>query len=86
PRPAYDDLVQGAALVAGLYARATDGEPRYAPMAIADRIAGLMMANAINGALFWRERTGEGQLVEVPMFETMLTFVLGDHLTGRTFD
>jgi crotonobetainyl-CoA:carnitine CoA-transferase CaiB-like acyl-CoA transferase len=86
PRPAYDDLMQGAALIAGLHARATGDEPRYAPLAMADRITGLMMANAINGALLWRERHGEGQLVEVPMFETMLTFVLGDHLTGKAFD
>ncbi len=86
PRPAYDDLMQGAALIAGLHARATGGEPRYAPLAMADRITGLMMANAINGALYHRERTGEGQLVEVPMFETMLTFVLGDHITGKAFD
>jgi crotonobetainyl-CoA:carnitine CoA-transferase CaiB-like acyl-CoA transferase len=86
PRPAYDDLMQGAALIAGLYARATDGEPRYAPHAMADRITGLMMANAINAALLWRERHGEGQLVEVPMFETMLTFVLGDHLGGKVYE
>jgi crotonobetainyl-CoA:carnitine CoA-transferase CaiB-like acyl-CoA transferase len=86
PKPAYDDLMQGAALIAGLFARATDGEPRYAPLAMADRITGLMMANAINGALLWRERHGEGQLVEVPMFETMLTFVLGDHLGGKVYD
>lgn len=86
PRPAYDDLMQGAALIAGLHARATGGEPRYAPVAMADRITGLMAANAINAALLHRERTGEGQLVEVPMFETMVSFVLGDHLTGKTFD
>ncbi|MBX9699078.1 MAG: CoA transferase [Acetobacteraceae bacterium] len=86
PRPAYDDLMQGAALIAGLSARATGGEPRYAPIALADRVTGLMMANAISAALFHRERTGEGQRVEVPMFETMVSFVLGDHITGRAFD
>ncbi|MBY0331212.1 MAG: CoA transferase [Acetobacteraceae bacterium] len=85
-RPAYDDLMQGAALIAGLHARATGGEPRYAPIAMADRITGLMASNAINGALLHRERSGEGQLVEIPMFETMVSFVLGDHLTGKTFD
>ena len=86
PRPAYDDLMQGAALIAGLHARATEGEPRYAPLAMADRITGLMMANAINGALYWRERHGEGQFIEVPMFETMLSFVLGDHLGGKVYE
>ncbi len=86
PRPAYDDLMQGAALLASLSARATGGEPRYAPHAVADRVTGLMMANAINAALVWRERHGAGQLVEVPMFETMLSFVLGDHLGGKVYE
>ena len=86
PRPAYDDLMQGAALIAGLNARVGNGEPRYVPLAMADRITGLMAASAINAALVHQVRSGEGQLVEVPMFETMLNFVLGDHLGGRVFD
>lgn len=86
PRPAYDDLMQGAALIAGLNARVTGGEPRYVPLAMADRITGLMAASAVNAALVHQARTGEGQLVEVPMFETMVGFVLGDHLGGRVFD
>jgi crotonobetainyl-CoA:carnitine CoA-transferase CaiB-like acyl-CoA transferase len=86
PRPAYDDLMQGAALIAGLYARANDGEPRYAPLAMADRITGLMAVGAINAALFHRARCGEGQLVEIPMFETMVAFVLGDHMGGKVYD
>jgi crotonobetainyl-CoA:carnitine CoA-transferase CaiB-like acyl-CoA transferase len=53
---------------------------------MADRITGLAAFGAINAALFHRERSGEGQRVEVPMFETMLNFVLGDHLGGKVFD
>ncbi|MDO9709479.1 CaiB/BaiF CoA transferase family protein [Paracraurococcus lichenis] len=86
PRPAYDDLMQGAALIAALNARVNGGEPRYVPLAMADRITGLMAASAINAALVHQARTGEGQLVQVPMFETMLNFVLGDHLGGKVFD
>jgi len=86
PRPAYDDLMQGAAVLASLNGRVGDGTPRYVPLAMVDRITGLVAANAITAALLHRERTGEGQLVEVPMFESMLTFVLGDHLGGKVFD
>jgi crotonobetainyl-CoA:carnitine CoA-transferase CaiB-like acyl-CoA transferase len=86
PRPAYDDLMQGGALVAALNAQVNGGEPRYVPLAMVDRITGLAAVGAINAALVYRERAGEGQLVEVPMFETMLTFVLGDHLGGKVFD
>ena len=53
---------------------------------MADRITGLAAVGAVNAALLHRERTGEGQRVEVPMFETMAGFVLGDHLGGRVFD
>ena len=85
-RPAYDDLMQGGAVLASLMARVGNGEPRYVPSAMVDRITGLAAVGAINAALVHRERSGEGQLVEVPMFETMLTFVLGDHLGGKVFD
>ncbi|GGC49720.1 CoA transferase [Siccirubricoccus deserti] len=86
PRPAYDDLMQGATTIAAMNARVGNGEPRYVPLAMADRITGLAAFGAINAALFHRERSGEGQLVEVPMFEMMLNFVLGDHLGGKVFD
>ena len=86
-QPAYDDLMQGATGIAVLNGRGgEDGTPRYVPLAMADRITGLAAVGAINAALLHRERTGEGQRVEVPMFETVAGFVLGDHLGGRVFD
>jgi crotonobetainyl-CoA:carnitine CoA-transferase CaiB-like acyl-CoA transferase len=83
-QPAYDDVIQGQAGVAALMAQ-TAGEPRYAPMILADKTCALAAANAISAALFARERTGRGQFVEIPMFETMVAFVLTEHLFGHTF-
>ncbi len=80
----YDDLMQAASGISGLF-RAVDGAPRYAPINICDRTVGLYVANAITAALFHRERTGEGQEIEVPMFETMAQFVLADHMGGHAF-
>jgi crotonobetainyl-CoA:carnitine CoA-transferase CaiB-like acyl-CoA transferase len=60
--------------------------PRYVPNAMVDRIVGTSAANAVTAALYFRERTGKGQRVDVPMFETMTQFVLGDHMSGHTFD
>jgi crotonobetainyl-CoA:carnitine CoA-transferase CaiB-like acyl-CoA transferase len=85
-KPAYDDLIQGASVMSSLIARAGDGTPRYAPTAIADRVVGLAAVGAICATLVDRERTGLGQRVDIPMFETMVGFVLGDHLGGLTFD
>ena len=84
-RPAYDDLIQGLTALPALTGKIT-GEPRYSPATMADRIVGLNAIHAILAALFHRERTGEGQAIEIPMFETMAQFVLGDHMAGRSFE
>jgi crotonobetainyl-CoA:carnitine CoA-transferase CaiB-like acyl-CoA transferase len=85
-KPAYDDLIQGAVGIPALSVLAGGDKPRYAPSPLADRICGLAAVNAVTAALFWRERTGEGQSVEVPMFETMAQFTLSDHMCGETFE
>jgi crotonobetainyl-CoA:carnitine CoA-transferase CaiB-like acyl-CoA transferase len=83
-KPVYDDLMQAASGIAGLF-RAVDGAPRYAPINVCDRVVGLYVANAISSALYHRAMTGEGQAIEVPMFETMAQFVLADHMGGCAF-
>lgn len=85
-KPAYDDLIQGMSGIAAITRDAWGGEPRYMPSTIADRTTGLYMANAISAALVQRERSGKGQSVQVPMFEVMAEYVLGDHLGGLVFD
>ncbi len=85
-KPAYDDLIQGAVGLASLPQRVGGGEPRYVPSAIVDRAVGLAAVNAVTAALFCRERTGQGQSIEVPMFETMAHLILGDHLYGHAFE
>jgi crotonobetainyl-CoA:carnitine CoA-transferase CaiB-like acyl-CoA transferase len=84
-RPAYDDLIQGGACISHGFERA-GRPPSYVPAAAADRIVGLAAVNAILAALVERGTSGTGQKIEVPMFETMLSMILGDHLGGLTFD
>ena len=84
--PAFDDLIQGLVTVPWLAHKADGGEPKYAPTAIVDRGVGLWAVGQINGALFHRMRTGEGQRIDMPMFEMMASFVLGDHLAGAAFE
>jgi crotonobetainyl-CoA:carnitine CoA-transferase CaiB-like acyl-CoA transferase len=85
-KPAYDDLIQGLCALPAIAARAGGQEPRYVPLTLVDRIVGINAAHAILAAILRRDRIGEGQSVELPMFETMAQFVLGDHLGGRSFD
>jgi crotonobetainyl-CoA:carnitine CoA-transferase CaiB-like acyl-CoA transferase len=85
-KPAYDDLIQGASTIPTLIAAAGDGTPRYVPITMADRVVGLMAVNAILGGLMHQQRTGVGQRIDIPMFESMTDFVLIDHLGGLTYD
>ena len=84
-QPAFDDIIQAGAGVSGLFVRAGHSEPVFVPMTMADRITGLTAAHATLAALLMRERTGIGQSIEVPMFETLVQTVLGDHLNGKAF-
>jgi len=84
-RPAYDDLIQGAAALPHLIARASGDIPRYVPTAVADRVVGLTAVSAILAALLARATSGRGERIDIPMFETMAGFVLGDHLGGLSF-
>jgi crotonobetainyl-CoA:carnitine CoA-transferase CaiB-like acyl-CoA transferase len=85
--PAYDDLIQAQSGLADLLNR-TDGveTPRYLPSLVADKVSGLFMTQAVLAALFHRQRTGEGQFVEVPMFECVTSFNLAEHMFGHVYD
>ncbi|MGB3067295.1 MAG: CoA transferase [Ottowia sp.] len=85
-RPAFDDIIQGAAGVAGLFTRSGHAQPLFIPWNVADRMTGITAVNAALAALILRGRTGHGQEIEVPMFETIVQMVLGDHLAGRSFE
>jgi len=84
--PAYDDLIQSASGMADILPR-TDGNPtpRILPTLVADKVSGLFMAQAVTAALLHRARTGEGQFVEVPMFECVTSFLLVEHLYDQAY-
>jgi len=84
-RAAYDDVIQAGSGQAWLGGQ-LHGEPEYVPALIADKVGGLTIAQAVLAALLHRERTGQGQLVEVPMFETMVAFNLIEHARGHALD
>ena len=83
--PTYDSVVQGVTGMAGLFLQ-RDGQPNYVPMLICDHVAGEISAGAILAAIVERNISGNGCSIEVPMFETMATFVLQEHLAQQSFD
>ena len=83
--PSYDDVAQANSGLASLQS-VVAGEPRYIPSIIADKVSALHAAFAVSIALVHRERTGRGQLVSVPMMETMVAFNTVEHLWGAVFE
>lgn len=91
-RPAFDDVIQAMCGMAALQGRQGEergesdaGDPRYVNTIFADKTVGCVVAYAVAMALYERERSGRGQAIEVPMFETMVSFTLIEHLAGETF-
>jgi crotonobetainyl-CoA:carnitine CoA-transferase CaiB-like acyl-CoA transferase len=84
-RQAYDDLIQGASGFAALNAMRSGGDPEYAPSLVADKTVGLFATYATLAALYHKEKTGEGQFVSVPMFESFTFFNMVENLYGETF-
>jgi crotonobetainyl-CoA:carnitine CoA-transferase CaiB-like acyl-CoA transferase len=83
--PAYDDTIQAECGLPAVQQQLT-GDADYVGTILADKVAGLTALYATMMALFHRERTGEGQEVEVAMFETMASFMLVEHANGAIFE
>ena len=83
-RPAFDEVIQASSGFAS--AMGSDDEPAFVPSLVADKICGLTLVGAVSAALLHRERTGKGQMVEVPMLETITAFNSIEMLGGHAFD
>ena len=84
-RQAYDDLIQAASGFAHLSSMRDGSPPAYAPSLVADKTSGLFATYATIAALFHREKTGQGQFVQVPMLEAFTFFNMVENLYGETF-
>ncbi len=82
--PAYDSVVQAASGITGL-TLARDGQPQYVPMVICDHVVGEIAAGVVLAAVMQQRASGAGATLEIPMFETMASFVLQEHLAQKSF-
>ena len=82
--PAYDDIIQAASGFAHLNADA-EGNPRYAPTIIADKVVAHQLAIAVLGGLVNKFRTGKGCFIETPMFEGLISFIMVEQLANQSF-
>jgi len=88
-RPAFDDIIQAMSGIASLQGKGQGQNdpngPQYVNTIFADKTVGCSIAYTVAMALYERERSGRGQAIEVPMFETMVSFTLVEHLAGETY-
>jgi crotonobetainyl-CoA:carnitine CoA-transferase CaiB-like acyl-CoA transferase len=73
-RPGYDILAQAESGLMSFTGEPEGGPMRY-PIAIADMTCGMYAAMGILGALFVREKTGQGQFLDMALFDSQLTWL-----------
>jgi crotonobetainyl-CoA:carnitine CoA-transferase CaiB-like acyl-CoA transferase len=81
--PAYDDIIQALTGFPQINEMGI-GVNHFVPSTLADKVAGMFIAQGVLAALVARASTGEGQRVEVPMFDAALAFNLVEHLSRAT--
>jgi len=82
--PAFDDVIQAASGLAAM--NRLDGQPRYLPTVVCDKLCGYILASSVGMALYARERSGVGQEVHVAMMDAMVGFNMIEHLWGGVLD
>jgi len=83
-KPAYDDVIQAASGLAYLNTN-EQGEPRFLPTIVCDKVGGLHLAMAVLAGTAYQARTGKGCFIEAPMFESMVSFLMVEQMAGRSF-
>ena len=75
PRAGYDFLAQGLGGIMSLTGEPT-GEPVKVGVGIADVMCGMYASNAILAALRHRDKTGEGQMIDVALLDTQIAWLV----------
>jgi formyl-CoA transferase len=73
-RAGYDLIIQAEGGIMSITGP-EDGPPYKVGVAIVDITTGMMAANAVLGALFHRQRTGEGQAIDLALYDTHLAWL-----------
>jgi len=82
-RPGYDLVAQAMSGTMSLTGPAETDEPYRFPTAMADITAGIYAVIGIMGALLTRQRTGEGQFIDISLLESQITWL--SFLAGNYF-
>ena len=81
----YDPIIQGLSGATDIQADRNTGRPNMFRIILADKVSAMTAAQAISSALFHRERSGEGQHIELSMLDATVAFFWPEGMTGLTF-
>ncbi len=84
-KPVYDPIVQAVSGMASIQGGGDNLRPRLVRTVVADKVAALTASQAITAALLARERTGQGQFINLSMLGAMVQFLWSSDMGGQTF-
>src|SRR5438552_132849 len=82
-RPVYDPLIQGFTGLATVQAGSDEARPRMLRTILPDKLTAITGSQAITAALFARQRTGEGQHVQLSMLEAVLVLLWASDMSDQ---
>ena len=84
-KPVYDPLIQAISALTSVQAGSDEDRPRLVRTILPDKLTGIQTSQAIAAALFARERSGEGQHIQISMLDVIIAFLWSSDMNGHTF-
>ena len=84
-KPVYDPLIQAISALTSVQAGSNEDRPRLVRTILPDKLTGIQTSQAIAAALFARERSGEGQHIQISMLDVIIAFLWSSDMNGHTF-
>ena len=82
--PVYDPLIQAISALTTVQAGSDEDRPRLVRTILPDKLTGIQTSQAIAAALFARERSGEGQHIQISMLDVIIAFLWSSDMNGHT--
>ncbi|MEP6065424.1 MAG: CoA transferase [Paracoccaceae bacterium] len=84
-QPVYDPLIQAISSLTTVQAGSDEDRPRLVRTILPDKLTGIQTSQAIAAALFAREKSGEGQHIQISMLDVIIAFLWSSDMNGHTF-
>ena len=84
-QPVYDPLIQAISSLTTVQSGSDEDRPRLVRTILPDKLTGIQTSQAIAAALFARERSGEGQHIQISMLDVIIAFLWSSDMNGHTF-